>query len=203
LLKSRKFLKSFFFYTKKVRQIKVTKSILLNQKHFFQKNSSYEYTLLNVLLRSHFFLFVKDAIKFIKKGFVMLNGVYCNKYDTTIVVGDCIQLSVFASFYKYFLFYKNLIKKNLILYKHNSWKLFKQKILKKQQQLKIKKRKLPKYLYLFFLFKVNIPKIFEIDYLTLSLFFLKKNNIFLQNSYYLNKLFSFKLFSLYNFKKIN
>ncbi len=83
------------------------------------------------------------------------------------------------------------------------WRFFKQKFFKKKHNLKIKKKKIPKYLYLFYLYKLNVPKTLEVDFLTLSVFILKKENIFLQSSYYLNKPFSFKLFSLYNFKKIN
>jgi hypothetical protein len=69
--------------------------------------------------------------------------------------------------------------------------------------LRPKKRKSPKYLFLFFLFKVNTPKFLEVDYFSLSIILLKKQDAFVFSSFYLNKLFSFKLFSLYNFKKIN
>jgi hypothetical protein len=85
------------------------------------------------------------------------------------------------------------------------WKFYKQKHYKGYfiENTKPRKRKTPKYFYIFFLFRLNSPNFLEIDFVTLSLFFLKKPNIFNFSSYYLNKLFSFKLFSLYNFKKIN
>jgi hypothetical protein len=50
---------------------------------------------------------------------------------------------------------------------------------------------------------MNTPKFLEIDYLSLSIFFLKKPKLYTYSTYYLNKLFSFRLFALYNYKKIN
>jgi hypothetical protein len=95
------------------------------------------------------------------------------------------------------------LKKKIALFRHHSWKFFKQKYFKIQDNLRPKKRKSPKYLLFFFLFKVNTPKFLEVDYFSLSIILLKKQDAFVFSSFYLNKLFSFKLFSLYNFKKIN
>ncbi len=203
LLKSRKFLKSFFFFNKKTRQVRITRSINFNLSNSLSRNLTYEYILLNVLLRSHLCIFVKDAIYLIKNNFLYLNGKVINKYDTIISEQDIIQFKMSLVLLKYTLFSKKLLKKKIALFRLNSWKFFKQKFFKQKQQLKVKKRKLPKYLYLFYLFKLDVPKFLEVDYLTLSIFFLKKLTIFKSSTYYLNKLFSFKLFSLYNFKKIN
>lgn len=204
LLKNRKFFKSFFFLNKKTRQKKITKLIFKNKTYKNnQKNNSYEFSLLNVLLRSRLFFFIKDAIRFIKYNLVFVNGAVISDFNFTINCGDCIQLTINSLFYKYVYFSKKLLKKKLALYKFNNWKFFKQKFFKKKQQLRIKKRKLPKYIHLFFLYKLNVPKLLEVDFLTLSVFLLKKEDLFVQSSYYLNKPFSFKLFSLYNFKKIN
>jgi len=204
LLKSRKFLKGFFFLNNKVRQKRITKMIFKSQKNLLSgKGHSHEYTLLNTLLRSHFFFFIKDLMSFIKIGHIYLNSTPIFNYNIVICEGDCIQLPIFKKMYKYMQFSRKILKKKTALYKNTSWKFFKQKFLKKKQQLKFKKRKTPKYLYLFLLFKLNVPRHLEIDYNTLTIFFLRKQSIFVQSSYYLNKLFSFKLFSLYNFKKIN
>jgi hypothetical protein len=204
LLKSRKFLKYFFFLNKGVRQKKITKSIFQSQKNLFSNKSySYEYTLLNILLRSHIFFFFKDLMSFIRTGYIYINNIPTLNYNTIIREGDCVQLPIFKKVYKYIQFSKKILKKKTALYKYTSWKFFKQKFFKKKKQLKFKKRKTPKYLYLFYLFRLNVPRYLEIDYMTLTIFFLKKQNVFIQTSYYLNKLFSFKLFSLYNFKKIN
>jgi len=203
ILRNRKFLKNFFFLPKKVRQTKVTKNIFNNSKKLFLHNSSYEYSLLNIVLRSNIFPFIQDSIKVIKKGLVYVNGKQLNNFNTTISVGDCIQFIISNKIYKFMKFCRKFFKKKAAIFKFNAWKFYKQKFFSKKNKLKWKKRKNPKYLFLFFLFKLNLPKFLEVDYLTLTIFFLKKQNIFIQSSYYLSKFFSFKLFSLYNFKKIN
>jgi hypothetical protein len=203
LLRSRKFLKSFFFFNKKTRQLKITKSISILKKNKHTSNCVYEYTVLNILLRSHVCLFVSDALRLIQTFAVFLNG--CSIKDPYIVLSqnDFIQLKISTNLYKYILFSKKILKKKLALFKLNSWKFFRQKFFKQKQQLKSKKRKSPKYLFLFYLFKLNVPKFLEVDYFTLTVFFLRKPTTFINSTYYLNKLFTFKLFSLYNFKKIN
>lgn len=204
LLKNRKFFKGFFFLNTKVRQNKITKLIYKsNTKMSSSKNSTYEYTILNMLLRGNFFFFFKDAVSFLKHGFIYLNGLAIKNHDIRINEGDCIQLIISKNFFKYLKFSRKILKKKTSIFRFNSWKFFKQKFFKKKQNLKFKKRKNPNFLYLFYLYKLNIPRYIEVDYLTLTLFFLKKQSTNIQTTYYLNKLFSFKLFSLYNFKKIN
>lgn len=203
LLRSRKFIKSFFFLPKKIRQTEISKKISKNKKYFFEKNTTYEFTLLNTLLRSHFCLFIADALNLIKCGGVYINGISITKYDILISECDLIQIKIDSTFLRYIRTSKKFLKKKIALFRFNSWKWIKQKLFKKKTGHKFKKRKTPKYIYLFFLYKLNVPKFLEVDYLTLSIFFLKKLNSFEYSTYYLNKLFSFKLFSLYNFKKIN
>lgn len=201
LLKNRKFFKSFFNLSPRMKQKKLTKILLKNSSN--TRNSTYEYTLINVLLRSNFFIFFKDVDVYIKSGLVYINNIVIQDINHHVIEGDCIQLILSKNTYRYIIFSKKLLKKKLSLYRFNLWRFFKQKYFKKKQQLRPKKRKTPKYLYLFFLYKLNVPKTIEIDFLTLTAVLLKKENWFLQSSYYLNKPFSFKLFSLYNYKKIN
>lgn len=204
LLKNRKFLKNFFFLNDKTRQKRITKFIL-NSKTYKSndRNRCYEYSLLNVLLRSRLLSFDKDAIKLIKCGLVFLNGKVILDWKCNIRMGDCIQLSLSSVYFKYLKFSRKLLKKKLAFYKFSTWKFFRQKYFKKKRHLKPKKRKFPKFLNLFALYKLNIPRSLEVDFLTLSVFLLKKEASFTQSSYYLNKSFSFKLFSLHNYKKIN
>lgn len=204
LLRNRKFFKGFFFLNTKVRQSKITKLISSNSKCISTcKNTTHEYSLLNILLRGHFFFFLKDVTNFLKKGFVYLNGSTIKNYNIVVNEGDCVQLTICKKYYKYLQFSRKILKKKINIFRFNSWKFFKQRFFKKKQNLKFKKRKNPNFLYLFYLYKLNVPRYLEVDYLTLTIFFIKKQNIYIQSSYYLNKLFSFKLFSLYNFKKIN
>lgn len=204
LLKNRKSLKDFFFLNKKTRQLKVTKFIHKHQKNFFGDiKTGLENTILNILLRSNFFLFIKDALNFFKNNYIYLNGKVTKNFKLTLNKGDCLQLPISKFFFKYIKFSKKLLKKKTTIFKLSSWKFFKQKLLKKKAQFKLKKKKTPKYLYLFYLFKLNTPQNIEVDYFTMSTCLLYKNLTNYQPTYYLNKFFSFKLFSLYNFKKIN
>ena len=204
LIKNRKSLKDFFFLNKKTRQLKVTKFIHKHQKNFFgDTRTGLENTVLNVLLRSNFFLFIKDVLKFLKNNYIYLNGGLIKNFKLTLNKGDFLQLPISKLFFKYIKYSKKLLKKKTTTFKLNSWKFFKKKLLKKKTHLKLKKKKTPKYLYLFYLFKLNTPQNIEIDYFTMSICLLYKNLTIHQPTYYLNKFFSFKLFSLYNFKKIN
>ena len=204
LLKNRKSLKNFFFLNIRTRQTKINRFIYKHQKNFFgDTKTGLENTTLNILLKGNFFLFTRDALYFFKYNYVYLNGIVIKNHNVTLKKGDCLQLPISNFFYKYIKFSKKLLKKKTALFKLNSWKFFKQKLFKKKHQLKQKKKKIPKYLYLFYLFKLNTPTNLEVDYLTMSVYLLYKGSVYNQSTYYLNKLFSFKLFSLYNFKKIN
>jgi hypothetical protein len=119
LLKSRKFLKSFFFLNKKIRQSKISNLIFKNSKSKFE-NSNNEYTLLNVLLRSHFFFFIGDAIKFINNGMVYINGFTYTNPHIHLNQGDCVQLVLCKTFYKYLYFCRRFLKKKAALFRFNS-----------------------------------------------------------------------------------
>jgi hypothetical protein len=203
ILKNRKNLNTFLNLKKRTRQKKITQLFFKNSKHKFTLNQSYEYNVLNILLRSQISIFNKDLFSLFLYKYIFINGKQIQNTDVILTPGDCISLKVSKHYYTYMLISRKFLKKKITLFKFNSWIFFKNKFLNKKNQNKLKKRKTPKYLFLFFLFKLNIPSYLEVDYMTLSIFFLKKNHEYINSSYYLNKLFSFKLFSLYNFKKIN
>jgi len=202
LYKNRNLFRIFFLLNKKTRQKKITKIIFRKSKKFF-KNNTYEYSIINILLRSHFFYFIKDAFIFLKSNLIFLNGIVCKNYDFFVNIGDRIQLEVHSSFYKYLMFCRKFFKKKIALIRYNAWRFFKQKYYQKRKYFRLKKRKNPKYYLFFFLFKLNIPKYLEVDFLILTSIILKRVDISLQTTYFVKKLFSYKLFSLYNFKKIN
>lgn len=202
LLKNRRMLYSFFQKNHKTRQGKITKLIFKNTKSIFSNNQTHEYSLFNLLLKSHFFFFIRDINFAFKNNFVFLNGNPINNGSLLLEINDCIQLPI-SKFYLTFLkFCKKFLKKKIIEFRYNSWKFFKNKFLKKKKKLKTKKRKNPKFIEMLFLFKLNTPKFLEIDYMTFTVLFLYKDKNALP-SYFNSKLFSFKLFNLYNFKKIN
>ncbi len=165
--------------------------------------NSYEYTIFNVILRSSFCIFLKDVLLLFKNNFVYLNGSIVLQHDGIVSINDFLQIKISKKMYNYIYFSKKFLKKKLSTFRLNSWKFFKQKTFRQQNQLKPQKRKIPKYLSFFFLFKLNTPKYLEIDFFTLTICVLYKVSVHVYNTYYLNKFFSNKLFNLYNFKKIN
>ena len=202
LYKSRNLFRTSFLLNKKTRQKRITKLIFRKSKKFY-KNNTYEYSLLNILLRSHFFYFIGDAFIFLNHSLVYLNGTVCNNYDSFLGIGDKVQLEINPPFYNYLKKCRNFFKKKLALIKYNSWMFYRKKHYQNRKYFRLKKRKSPNYYLHFFLFKLDIPKFLEVDFLILTSIILKKIDISLQTTYFFKKLFSYKLFSLYNFKKIN
>ena len=159
--------------------------------------------MVNILLKSHFFLFWKDASVFITCGFVFVNGFSNKNFNVLVSGGDFVQIELSADFFNFSIFFRKFIKSKIALYKQNSWLFFKKLFLTKTTSHKYKKRKTPNYLYFLYLYKFNTNKYLEVDYMTLSVVILKKQSFYKQYTYFLRKTFSFKLFALYNYKKIN
>ena len=204
LIHCRKKLKTLYYLEKIVRQKTITKDIFKKTKNSYYKNYTHEYTLINILLKGNFFFFVKDIFIFIKLGFVYVNNTQNNKTDFVLSVGDCVQVQVFDHYYNYIIFFKKFLKLKIKKYKQDSWLFFKRNFLNKKSILKkFKKRKNPKYIHILYLYKFNIPQYLDIDFITLTIIILKKFNICKHKTYFLNKNFSWKMFQLYNYKKIN
>lgn len=203
LLKSRKSLRPLLFLNNRTRQKKLTKILHKGTAKIYDSNENHENTLLNVFLKSHLFFSHSDILFFLNKAVVYVNGVISTCPSLLLRNGDCVQLPVARLYFSYIKFWKKFFKKKVSLFRYNSWKFFKTKTIKKKKKIKFKKRKNPKFVQALFLFKFNVPKFIEVDYLTLTIFFIKKLNAYTSSSYYINKLFSFKMYSLYNFKKLN
>lgn len=201
LLQNRKFLKGFFYLNGWTRQSKLTQFVFNSNKTNTNKNITQHNNIVNILLRSHFFFFINDASSAVRSGFILLNGLTIFNTNTPIKEGDCLQSTISKGYLKYLYFCKKFFKKKSAIFRFNSWKFFKTKFFKKS--VVKNKKKYPKFLPLFFLFKMNVYRFLEVDFVTLTIFFLKKVNDYRLFTYYLDKVFSFKLFSLYNFKKIN
>ena len=202
ILKSRKNLKLFLNFNTKVRQNKITQVLYKNTQNFF-KNRTQNNTIINILLKSRFFFFSKDALFAIKNNLVYLNFKLTNLQNINVQYGDCIQLTISSSFYKFYKKCKFFLKKKIKEMKKKSWLFFKSKINSKKLEIKIKKRKTPKYIDMLFLFKFGINNFIEVDFFTLSIYIIKTTNNYKNTFFYINKFFSPHLFSLYNFKKIN
>jgi hypothetical protein len=119
LLKSRKYLRRFFFFNNKTRQTKITKHISKNSTIGVTQNN-YELTIFNILLRSHFCLFFKDVLLLIKNGFIHLNGCSITQHDSILSFYDCLQLRVCKSVYMYIQSSKRFLKKKLSIFRLTS-----------------------------------------------------------------------------------
>ena len=120
LLKSRKLLKPFLFLGNKSRQKKLTKEVCKNTRKVFSNNENYENTVINILLQSHFFFFQKDALFFLKKGLVSVNGSTLVNTNSVLRCGDCVQLPVSKLYYLYIKFCRRFFKRKVALFKYNS-----------------------------------------------------------------------------------
>lgn len=202
LLKSRVFLRSFFFNKSRMRQ-----NVLTKRLHLLNKNASNgsdfvsltEMTAANILLRSNLFFFRKDVLLFLQTRHVFLNSVPVYNKDTVLSIGDCLQIPISTRYYAYMRYFKKYFKKRLAEYKKDSWKFFKKKFIKRRFHIK---RKLPRYLDFFFSYKLNIPKYLEVDYLTMTVFLLNNRKKDMNNIFYY-KQFNKTFFALYNWKKVN
>lgn len=203
LLQNRKHIaKHFFKKTKKFRQKNLTKLIQKNTLNTKTSNITFENRLIYILLKSHIFLFWKDSLVFIKSGHIYVNGVKEVNDNFLLSSGDCVQIKIDKSFFLFSIFFKIFLKNKVVLYKQSSWLFFKRIFLHKSNN-KNKKRKTPNFLFLLYMYKYNTDRYLEVDYVTLTIFLLKKYNFSQNYTYFLRKTFSFKLFALYNFKKKN
>ena len=138
-------------------------------------------------------------------GCVSLNKGAKNLYVDTINSGDVLQLDIRPNYFLYkksiFFFFKGKILLNKKLKK-----LFFFKILKKKNTLKKKvflKKKINNFFNFFNFFKLNLSKSIEIDYITLTAFFLSSPNILELGGLYNFKTINTAMFRLINFKKLN
>lgn len=195
LLKSRLILKKVFEIKNRARQYKITR-MLGHQKPLINA------TLSNILHCSYIFFFKQDVTHILNTGCVHVNGVVVQKKNFLIKPGDFIQIRVNGTLYSYIKLCWRFFKKKVKLHRYNAWKFFKNK--QKGLVKTSRKRKNPKYLKSFYLYKFNTPTCLELDYKTLSICYLfKPNNDNVLNPYYFQKIISQRFFNLYNYKKIN
>ncbi len=153
-------------YHKKKKASKLLKPrIKLSAKDFFL---NFEFSLINILLRSHFFLNKNDVIFFVKKGFVFINGVKCCNFLKVIKITDKINL-LFGKFF--FIYYRNVIDKiDDSLKKVNRYFWIQNK--KHYDLHKQQKHTAPGWAEHFLYYTEDIPNFLDVDYLTLTIFIL-------------------------------
>lgn len=202
LIGSRKLLKTIFSFNQKMRQKRLTK-VLFRRGQDLSRNRTMEYSLYNVLLRGHFFFFLKDAATYINLGNVYLNGRSYNRHTICMNKSDVLQLRINILYFRYFSFCRKFFRKKVKLMRLNAYRFFKKKYYATRDKFRLKKRRYPKYYFYFFIFKMNVPRYLEVDYTIMSIIVLRKLDISLQTTFFLNKMYTNKFFNLYNFKKIN
>ncbi len=190
------FLKNFFFKqsTKKKRLIYFFSK--LSKKRTKIISSIINKFLFIILLQSHFFFYIHDLKFFLSKGLIFINGFSTKDHLFLTKQGDRIQLPITTIYYIYF-------KQN--------WKFLKFKIkflIYKRWRLRKYKSKInfrfwfPSFLQQFLFYKVDVPSIYEVDYLTLTLIIIKIEKNILKKNIFLIKIFSALLIKSYSWKQI-
>lgn len=97
-------LRNYFFF-KKMRQFKFTRFFSkILKSDYFSFIKFFEFSLMNVLLRSRLFFTNDECIFVIKNGLVRVNGVKVVDVFHRLMVGDVVQIPIsnkYYTFYKY------------------------------------------------------------------------------------------------------
>jgi len=151
-------------------------------------------TLILCLLKCHFFFSIDDLKFFLKKGSIYVNNRVVINPLFSLEVGDKIQLVFSSVYFNYANKINKFFKKKIKFLKYKRWRFFKFFIRNKYKKWS------PEFLNKFFFYKKDIPTTFEIDFLTLTIIYIKHcTNIFkydfnllrVINSYF-NKSYSWK-----------
>jgi len=186
-----------FFFMSNYRQNKLTK--------FFSKNLNksvnkcivgFEFSVVNLLIKSKFVLTHSDAIFLIKNNLVYVNGVVCNNIFKQLVAYDTITL-VFTA--KYYYFFKTVFNSKLKLSSFLSYRLWRYNRFR-SNFYKQSPSSLPVWINKMSHFYFDVPLYLEIDYTTLSLFLLKTD---CTQPLFFSKFMNIFLFRLYNWKYLN
>lgn len=204
-------IKSFFIFKKNreilnkllidkpVRQYKFNKII----KNFLKKTNlgilySFEFKLITLLIRSGFFVNFKDALFFIKNGYISINNKTVTNPNYLLNTNEILKIA-FNKYY--FIYYRkglNNVISNIGKYNSYVWKINKNKYnINKQQSLHT-----PSWVLRFMYFRDDLPKFLEVDYLSMTLIILYRPYNFVEYDYYTSKFMSSYLSRLYNWKFI-
>ena len=185
-----------FFLKPFSRQKNITRLL----QHFSKKkqniNQVFNSYLSFVLIRSHFFFFLEDVNFFLKKNFILVNGVVVKNKFFELKPNDCIQLVNSDRYYDYVFHIYKFFKKKIRKMKYNRWK----NIQRKKLTGAFFKNWLPNFLNKFSFYRSEIPKFLEVDFFSLTVIYLYKTNNVLQNDLLLLKIFSSYLLKMYNWR---
>ena len=194
---NRKILKQFF-KKKNLRRQYRTSHFFRNYINKDSKNliNLFEYKLVNILIKSHFFNNKGDSIFFIKNGFVLVNGLVETDFNYIIKEGDNIKLNIKKNYY--FFYRKNLVKAIKMTKKLN-WAFF--KFIKKRRK-NFLFPKVYNWIDSSLDFGFDIPRNLEVDFINMTVFVLYKFFDLNSVSYTTIKYVNFYLTRLYNWNYI-
>lgn len=128
LYANRRVFKTFF-----LKPFSRQKNITRLLQHFSKKkqniNQVFNSYLSFVLIRSHFFFFLEDVNFFLKKNFILVNGVVVKNKFFELKPNDCIQLVNSDRYYDYVFHIYKFFKKKIRKMKYNRWKNIQRKKL--------------------------------------------------------------------------
>lgn len=186
IIKDNRFLLKKFFELKYFRKKNINKNII-KLSNFNKLDFLYnlEYSLINILMKSDFFLSKNDCLWFLSKGLISVNFVIEKNKNKILKINDIINLSysnIYFSFYK-----KTFFNSLNSIYKINKklWSIQKNRINNTNL-----KENYPNWINNYKYFKNEIPLNLEIDFLTLSIYILNYN-------------FKYENISKYNLKFLN
>ncbi len=200
LLKENRSILKDLFFSKFIKQKKITKFVHIF-KHFPIKKIIFffEFSLFNILIQSHFLVFKKDVIFFLKNNLVFVNGrVVSNKFFF-LGVGDRVQLVLNNEYYFFFRSFNKILKAFSYKIRLSVRKIF----LKKKDLYKQKASRVPNWVERIIFNKQVIPKYLEVDFFTLTSVVLRYSNNYYENNFVFFKFLSYFNIRLYNWKKLN
>lgn len=172
--------------------------IKLDQRSFF---FNFDFNVVQILLKSHFFFNKKDCVWFIDNGFVSLNGFVIYNKKKVIKSSDVLNIGGGNSFYFY---YNSILNKginNIYKYKLKLWKINK---IRSNPEEKEKKQieKYSNWIYNYMYFNDDIPIYLEVDFISMNIIVLNIPIKPYSLDYYNSKFLNVYLSRLYNWKFI-
>jgi hypothetical protein len=181
-------------------QHKLTKYILMfNKISGFTLLKKFELNILNILIRSRFFLNFNVIQTFINNNFIWINGFQVNNIHFQLYLNDFIQINIS---WKYFIYFKWLLNLSKLKFNKINWKYNIKLFNLKYRIKKFKMIKAPKWIESNIYLYLDIPNYLEVDFLSLSIYIIYEpyNNKDINNLYL--QFFSFNIMNLYNWKYI-
>lgn len=175
LFKTNRSILSFFIKKKIKNKTKFSKIIKnLIKKPFYDFIMHFEFSLKNILLRSHFFFNENDINFFVKNKYILVNNNIALYPNQSLKVFDKINIIFDKYYYYYYRSVLNNIHKNVTRYSNYVW-LSEQSNYDNNKQ---KKSHIPTWIVNLIYFREDVPNFLEIDFITMNLIILYKPLLF-------------------------